>query len=638
MSDELLYQGHGQIEIYPANTSILHIIGHELRHENFNRYIAFLKNKEVNQDIKITLQYKNGYLYPDKAYTEAKFKEKTKKEEIILKILYLKLKIKDLSRKDPDSLECKKYEKELEKLQRKFFSAENISNIYNFKKDFAKLIGFFRDIYFYQKYNLPPVSLNSPSFGNAYNVNQKLNEIYRKHIDDYEFQYKNISNVSNLNQNVKISALMDVYNTANNLNSFLLNFNINLKKAENNYSNYFTVIPDDTSENGEYNIKIIKTAKSFIVYSNKYDDIFESLNLSGTPKINGVEIEIEPDDSLYDIMEKINWGEDVNHNYQLDIDEGEDVNNNDELDGGTRQHGVYAYIEDNRLYLKNVETGNISMVIDDDNDIFHTLGIIAENPTNNLQYFPNIAQNGEDAEIELDGKTYTSHSDIFNLENLTIEIKKTLANGEFTITDNSDDIYNQIKSLINQYNSLIERINYYLDEDKPLENDYGLLLIKRGLKLAFFNNYSELNESGIDLKNDKDSIYQLELFSSIINQLKKFNNSIVDKLYSIGIKSNQDETISVDDEKLKNSIKNNPQQIKNLFIGSNGIKNNLINFLEKVLDNDYGIIESEVNKISMEDFKKLVKNFLKEKSSFDFIVEKLHSIEKIVGGNTKAEG
>ncbi len=628
MNDELLYQGHGQIEIYPANTSIVGIIGHELRHKNFNKYIAFLNNKEVSQDIKITLQYKDGYLYPDKAYTEAKFKDKIKKEEIILKILFLKLKIKNLSKDNANQLLILKYKEELKALQKKLFNISNITNVYKFKKDHAKLIGFFRDIYFYQKFNLPPISLNAPFFSNAYKTEKKLEEIYNKNINSYEFQLKKVNDLKNFFQNPKINGLLKINNIAENFFNFLNNFNFQLKKVENENQEIFSVIPRDDTENGNYIISIKKLAKSLIVYSKKFFDIFESLNLSGSPKINGVTINISSDDSLYDIMEKINWGEDINHNYKLD--EGEDDNSNNELDGGTLEHGVYAYIEDNRLYLKNVLTGDILIDIEDDNNIFHYLEIIAENPYNNSIYFPNVAQYGEDAEIELNGQTYKSHLNTLNIKNLVISIKNKISNAKFAIENNNDEVFKQIENLVNNYNELINKINYYLSENMPLENNFGLLLIKRGLKIAFFNNYSDVNSIGLNINEDKNRIKEFEIYSKVIDSIKKFNNSLIDKLYSIGIRSNNDEIVLIDKEKLKKSIKEDPQKIKNIFLGKNGIKDNLIDFLNKVVDKDYGIIENEMNKLTMEDFKKMIKNFLKEKGHFDYIVEKLHSIKELI--------
>ncbi len=629
MSEEVLYNGHGRIEIYPLNTSILGIVAHELRHANFNRYIALLKDKQVDQDIKITLQYKDGHLYPDKAYTEAKFKNKISREELLLKIIFLKIKIRKLKSNSKDNTEVKDYEKELNSLQKKLFQEENISNIHNFKKENAKLIGFFKDIYFYQKFNLPPVSLNAPFFKDAYDIEKKLNEIYRENLDNYEFQYKNIQLTDDLSIMAKEYAYQKTYDYIENFDNYLKNFSLPLKKVDTVYSDYFTVSPNDNAEVKTHKISILKKNKSLIVYSNQYPDIYEALNLSGSPKINGVEIDIEPSDSLYDIMEKINWGEDLNHNYQLDP--GEDINGNNQLDGGTKDHGVFAYIENNKLYLKNVLTGDIKMIIDDDNNVFHDLGIIAENPLNNETYFPHILQKGQDAEIVIDGNDLKSHTGIFEYDNMTITIKKLIDNATFSIVPNDDGIYNKIVDLINNYNQIIDLLNGYLKKNETLENDLGLMIIKRGMKLSFFYNYNELLEKGIDIKNDKNYLYELEILSIPKSKFKdKFQNSIIDELYNIGIRSNKDEIIVFDKAKLKSAIKKDPFSLKELFFSNNGIINNLTNFFEKILDKDYGLIKTEQENISSENFKKLKKGLTKEQLTFEYFLSKLRSIEGII--------
>ena len=628
MSEEVIYKGHGQIEIYPINTVIIGILSHELRHANFNRYLALLKNKDVKQDVKITLSYENGKLYPSKAYTEARFSERLKKDELLLKLIFLKIKISKLKKEGKD-FEVKKYEEKLRDLQKKFFKEDLISNLYKIKKDHAQLIGFFRDIYFYQKFNLPPVSLNAPFFKDAADVKKKLDEIYRKNIDNYEFQFKSIENIDDSFINSKIFAYKKVYKFSENFFSYLENFNLPLKKAENNYNDYFSIIPDDNARNGNYTVNIKKLPKSFIVYSKKFYDIFEPLNLQGNPKINGVEVNISSSDSLYDIMEKINWGEDVNHNFQLD--EGEDLNENNKLDGGTKEHGVFAYIENDRLYLKNVLTGNIKIIIDDDNNVFHSLGIIAENPLNNETYFPNILQNGEDAEISINGKELKSHTDIFVYNSLTVRVKKKIENATFKITDNDEEIFNKIKEFVSNYNSIIGLINNYLSEGNELENDLGLLLIKRGMKLAFFHDYYKVSEKGIDIKLDKNYIKELEILGINKDNSKKFNESIVNKLYSIGIKSKEDETIIIDEKLLKESIKKEKVQLKKLFFSKNGIIENLKNFLNKVLNEDYGIIKVEISNTTSEGIKKIEKNLLKEKGNFSYFVERLKYISGLIG-------
>ncbi len=80
---EAVYQGHGQIESYSIDSALWGVIAHEQRHANFNKYISFLKKKDVKEDIKLTIQYKDGRPVPVKAYTEAKIKSSKKDEDFI---------------------------------------------------------------------------------------------------------------------------------------------------------------------------------------------------------------------------------------------------------------------------------------------------------------------------------------------------------------------------------------------------------------------------------------------------------------------------------------------------------------------------------------------------------------------------
>ncbi len=71
-----VYQGHGQVESYNINSALWGVISHEQRHKNFNKYISSLKNEDVEQDVKITIQYKDGQPVPVEAYTNAKLQKK----------------------------------------------------------------------------------------------------------------------------------------------------------------------------------------------------------------------------------------------------------------------------------------------------------------------------------------------------------------------------------------------------------------------------------------------------------------------------------------------------------------------------------------------------------------------------------
>lgn len=82
------------------------------------------------------------------------------------------------------------------------------------------------------------------------------------------------------------------------------------------------------------------------------------------------------------------------------------------------------------------------------------------------------AHKGEDAEILLNGESYTSNSGTFEINGLTITANEVTSE-EFTITTKSDTsgIYDMVKDLFKEYNELIKELdtNYYSDPAKKYQ-------------------------------------------------------------------------------------------------------------------------------------------------------------------------
>lgn len=81
---------------------------------------------------------------------------------------------------------------------------------------------------------------------------------------------------------------------------------------------------------------------------------------------------------------------------------------------------------------------------------------------------------GQDAEIELNGATFKSNTNTFDINGLTITAMNTTAPGEsITVTtqDDTDGIYDMIKNFIKEYNSIINEMDklYNADSAKGYE-------------------------------------------------------------------------------------------------------------------------------------------------------------------------
>ena len=148
-------------------------------------------------------------------------------------------------------------------------------------------------------------------------------------------------------------------------------------------------------------MRTVQLARKAELASNVFDPSAQ-LNLSGSFSVNGIEVPVASTDSLINIINKINFGEDFNQNGSLDLSEdvngngtleilqltnsefgsgvfikedvndngeiegSEDKNSNDRLDGGTPDHNVLALLRDNRLVLVSLTGGNNTIDLKDD--------------------------------------------------------------------------------------------------------------------------------------------------------------------------------------------------------------------------------------------------------------------------------
>ncbi len=79
-----------------------------------------------------------------------------------------------------------------------------------------------------------------------------------------------------------------------------------------------------------------------------------------------------------------------------------------------------------------------------------------------------VIRKGKDAEIELNGATYTSSNNTFKVNGLTIQaLAKTDPNEELSITTDTDTqgMYDDIKEFISSYNDLINELSSYYNAD-----------------------------------------------------------------------------------------------------------------------------------------------------------------------------
>ena len=201
---------------------------------------------------------------------------------------------------------------------------------------------------------------------------------------------------------------------------------------------------------GNFRVTPVRLSQAAILASDQQSAPLGALGLTGSFFINGTKITVQATDSLFELKNKINFGEDQNRNGVLDktedvsnngmldviqtensefvpavfivedfdgdgvIDLGEDANDNGQLDGGVDESQVLALIQDNRLILLSMAGGRNQIDLLDNDEVLLGLGFFELNskgfPIQKEFQFDedapgiNLIQQPQTAKIEINGK------------------------------------------------------------------------------------------------------------------------------------------------------------------------------------------------------------------------------------------
>lgn len=182
-------------------------------------------------------------------------------------------------------------------------------------------------------------------------------------------------------------------------------------------------------------------------------------------------------------------------------------------------------------------------------------------------------QNGTDADIILDGQSIARSTNNFTLNGMTINLLKASPTQQ-TVSLNQDieGVFNNVKSFVEKYNSMIATINGRLSE--KYEREYQPLTDeqKESMKEEDIKRWEEKAKTGL-LKND-------ELLQGIVTKMRSALYGNVDgvsiNLSAIGITtgSYQDKgKLIINETKLKEAIQSSPDAVMNLFARQSDIAN-----------------------------------------------------------------
>ncbi len=181
---------------------------------------------------------------------------------------------------------------------------------------------------------------------------------------------------------------------------------------------------------------------------------------------------------------------------------------------------------------------------------------------------------GGDASVTVTGEDGTSMTIVrpnnsFTYAGLTFNISKDLPAGadpiQVTVASDTSKTFNTIKSFVDQYNALIDKLNSKVSEKK----DRGYLPLTESQKATMTTDQIEKWEA-------KAKTGLLNGNADIQNTLDRLRSALYDSvegvglnLYSIGITTSKDYRqkgkLVIDESKLKEALTNNPDEVTNLF-------------------------------------------------------------------------
>ena len=443
-----------------------------------------------------------------------------------------------------------------------------------------------------------------------------------------------------------------------------------------------------------FRISPVRLSKGAILASDEQSTPLGTLGLTGSFFINGVKITVESSDTLIDLKNKINFGEDhnrngildktedVNNNGTLDIiqtansefvpaifitedldgdgelDPDEDVNDNGRLDGGVAETKVLALIKDNRLVLVGLAGGRDRIDLLDSDEVLLNLGFFELNfkgfPVQKEFQFDsedqdlavNLIQQPQTAKIEIDGKPVFSDTNVFSgvIEDTDLVIKKASEKAaQINIFIDTETFFTQIKTLFDQFNYSISKINNLLGISRTFAQDGDIQDIRNDLTFKpqeRARGLAKRNEdidalrgrpgnpfaTGIKVVNPEKNNPQEVAITSAVQAVKSGitrafqsqNENLLRRLGSIGIRTLADNTFLLDEREFRRGLNSNTTEIFDLFTNpETGILPNLAERLSIILRDDLGelaiekneiVVQSSSPRIQVENFRKLTEN------------------------------
>jgi flagellar capping protein FliD len=315
-----------------------------------------------------------------------------------------------------------------------------------------------------------------------------------------------------------------------NVTSLIADDALNPKRAYSTHSQLVQAKAGKDALLNSFRVTPVRLSQAAILSSDEQSAPLTALGLTGSFYINGTKIVVEAKDSLFELKNKINFGEDHNRNGGLDktedvnnngtldviqtensefvsgvfisedfdgdgvIDLGEDVNDNGQLDGGVDESQVLALIQDNRLILVSMAGGRTQIDLLDNDEVLLGLGFFELNskgfPIQKEFQFDedapgvNLVKQPQTTKIEINGQPVSSDNKVFSgvIEDTELIIKKVSEKtAQINVSIDVTTFYSQIRALLEHFNHSISIINDLLGVSRTFKRDVDIQNLRNDL-------------------------------------------------------------------------------------------------------------------------------------------------------------
>lgn len=378
------------------------------------------------------------------------------------------------------------------------------------------------DATFYNRRNIPPV-INRGEAGSAYRAQQLIADIERKKpapgvileklrkgddrsLDGQDSFFMHLRD--------RLGALSEKVSALEREEAF------NPNAARSSHSEIVGAEPSIHAGENSYSVTVQRLAVAHQVASDESADTHAALGLSGSFMINGYTVSVETGDSLADLRDKINNGEDANEdgavttqnedlngNGRLDtyykpgvyigggrwlpgfyynedvdgdgvMDAAEDADGDKFLTGGSENIKAEARLEDDRLVIKSLDGADKRLRIEDPDGILKSLGFYKTDDYGEKHLKTAIDSDYHEdpvtAKLTVDGERIENADNIVEdaIEGVALSLKKTTSHAvTITVYRDPSAAAAGVVSFASAYNGAISLINYENIGHSPIQEN-----------------------------------------------------------------------------------------------------------------------------------------------------------------------